>query len=110
MKKTAKSKTFWLSFIDTDSDRPVGQRFLGVAIVLVTDAEAETARRLMPPQALPGAEWIAAAARKAWALGCNPGGEIGAMELPTPPDAQWMNRLLSKEEAEAIEMAHDEQA
>ena len=76
-------KTFWMSFVD--ADRPAGHRFVGVAIVEVTDAEAAA---ILPdvqarfPHARPDAEWIAAATRKAWATGCNAGGEVGTIELP----------------------------
>lgn len=75
-------KLFWLSFCD--SDRPKGSQFLGVCIVEVTSDEAadmliELVLRF--PHAQDGAEWIAAASRKAHRLGCNPGGQMAAVEL-----------------------------
>lgn len=76
-------KTFWLSFCD--GNRPKGQQFLGVAVIDVTDDEAHEAfEDLLDrfPNAQDGAEWIAAAARKAHRLGCNPGGEVASIEMP----------------------------
>ncbi len=67
-------KVFWLSFCD--GDKPTGEQFLGAAIVEVTAEEADAAAievMLRFPLAQPGAEWLAAASRKAHALGCNPG-------------------------------------
>lgn len=100
-------KTFWLSFVDPAGRE--GHRFLGVAIVEVTDTEAAAALvdvRARFPQARPGAEWIAAAARKAWERGCNPGGEVGTMEMS--PNATISDRLpryqlLSRAELEALD-------
>ncbi len=77
------TKTYWLSFCD--GERPTGQQFLGVAIVDVTDADVDAIReelRAKFPKAKDGAEWLAAASRKAWALGCNPGGEMLSHEMP----------------------------
>src|SRR5437870_1294062 len=82
----SESKLFWLSFV-TD-DKPEGERFLGAAIVEVTSEEAAEALeeiRVKFLRAIEGAEWIAAASRKAWRTGCNPGGEMGSCEIP--PDA-----------------------
>jgi hypothetical protein len=92
-------RTFWMSFTHGDTGT-----FLGVAVIDVTEAEAAAAKRDIDvrfPQHAEGAEWMAAAQRKAWQLGCNPGGEIGFIELP--PDHPTTirvprNRLLSKEE------------
>jgi hypothetical protein len=95
------TKTYWLSFVD--EHRPAGERFLGVCIVEVTEADAAAVRPRLPPQAQPGAEWIAAAMRKAWRLGCNPGGTVASYELPGSAPASAMNRLLSADEARAIE-------
>lgn len=52
---------FWLSFVD--SSRPVGQRFLGAAII---------------PDCVNAADAIG----QAHLHGCNPGGEVAAAELP----------------------------
>lgn len=76
-------RTFWLSFVDPEL--PAGRRFLGVAIVDVSDEEARAAAEVVRqqfPHARDGAEWIAAATRKSWARGCNPGGEVACAELP----------------------------
>jgi len=83
-------KVFWLSFCD--GARHKGQQFLGACIVEVTAAEADEAAidvMLMFPLAQPGAEWIAAASRKAHRLGCNPGGEMASMEIePDHPNLE----------------------
>lgn len=76
-------KTFWLSFCD--GDRPKGRQFLGVAVVDVSAEEAADMLlevMLRFPNAQDGAEWVGAAARKAHRLGCNPGGEVGSVEMP----------------------------
>jgi hypothetical protein len=70
--------TFWLSF--ADPGRPKGTQFLGVAIVNADD--------------------FLAAVRKAHALGINPGGEVQGFETPLLPAAKYLDRLLTKEEAE----------
>lgn len=77
------AKTFWLSFCD--SSRPKGDQFLGVAVVDVNEEDA--AEALMDllvrfPLAQEGAEWIAAAVRKAHETGCNPGGAVASLEMP----------------------------
>jgi catechol 2,3-dioxygenase-like lactoylglutathione lyase family enzyme len=71
-------KTFWLSFVGDDG-------FRGVAVVEVSEEEAEQEfidAFFDYPAAGPEAGWIAAASRKAHSLGCNPGGEVGCMEVP----------------------------
>jgi hypothetical protein len=50
---------WWLSFVDPD--KPVSERFLGACCVKATDADD--------------------AVKEAWALGCNPGGEVVAFEI-----------------------------
>ena len=77
------SKTFWMSFCDPD--KPKGQQFLGACVIDVTREEADEAQidvMLRFPFAQPGADWIAAATRKAHELGCNPGGEIMTTDVP----------------------------
>jgi hypothetical protein len=98
-------KTFWLSFVD--EDRPEGDRFLGVAIVQVTEADVAAVLPQLNaqfPHRLPDSEWIAAATRKAHRLGCNPGGQVMSLELHAGevPPAIWLNRLLTRAEADAV--------
>lgn len=76
-------KVFWMSFCD--AERPKGSQFLGACVIAVTQEEADDALievALKFPNAQDGAEWIAAATKKAWACGCNPGGQVLTMELP----------------------------
>lgn len=78
------TKTFWMSFCDPE--KPSGQQFLGVSVVEVSDAEAAAEKTELDakfPRHREGAEWMAAATRKAHRLGCNPGGEIGFVEIPS---------------------------
>ena len=88
-------RTFWLSFAD-DSGH------LGVCVVDIKAEEAAASRGMidvMFPQHLEGAEWITAASSKAYAMGCNPGGEILSIEVsPTRSRSMPRNRLLSKQE------------
>jgi hypothetical protein len=92
------TRTFWLSFVDRDA--PAGQRFKGVCIIDVDELEAGMMKREVDarfPHHAADAEWLAAATRKAWEYGCNPGGEVGSMELVTTHPAP-RNRLLTREE------------
>jgi len=94
-------RTFWLSFVDPD--KPVGEKFLGVCVVDVTpeDADAEVPQLKRDfPRHQPGAEWIAAATRRAWRLGCNPGGEVGVGDITGSPEAAMAprDRLMQKPE------------
>jgi|SRR5580765_458732 len=100
-------RRFWLSFVD--QDRPEGQRFLGVCIVEVTDEDAAEAKAIIDakfPRHAEGAEWIAAATRKAWLMGCNPGGEIATADITDarPPEGVDLplHRLLQKPEMERL--------
>lgn len=101
------AKIFWMSFCD--GDRPEGQQFLGACIISVSAAEAEDCMvdmLLRFPFAQPDAEWIAAATKKAWALGCNPGGEIATHEIP--PDHPMLAHytqgiLMDRETIERID-------
>jgi hypothetical protein len=74
---------WWLSFVD--NDRPEGDRFLGVAVVPAPN--------------------VVMASQVAWALGCNPGGEVAA--YPAVPDG-WhpklahVGRLFAGDEARAF--------
>lgn len=71
---------WWLSFCDTT--RPKGEQFLGVAIVQ--------------------AGGIVSAVGEAHRLGCNPGGEVQGWPMPLVPAEEWRERLLSREEVEAM--------
>lgn len=103
------TKTFWLSFCD--DERPKGEQFLGVAVVDVTEEDAADAfgdLSLRFPHAQPGAEWLAAAVRKAHETGCNPGGEVMSMEMPPEwPDFGTCprNKLLSKARLRELALA-----
>lgn len=59
---------WWLSFVDPE--RPVGEQFLGVALVEGSDVEDVL--------------------RRAWREGCNPGGEVAsyALDLDALSNAQ----------------------
>lgn len=88
--------------------RPTGQQFLGVCIVEVTPEEAEAARldvMLNFPWAGQDAEWIGAASRRAHALGCNPGGEMAAIDITDAPVEERAKHpvgvLLSRADLEA---------
>lgn len=101
------TRRYWLSF--ADSKRPEGQRFLGVCIVEVDEEEAEDQKRRIDvqfPEHKENAEWIAAASRKAWEMGCNPGGSVQAADITeaTPPSGVEMPlyRLLSKDELDRL--------
>lgn len=79
---------WWLSFVDPDKAPPLDQQvpggpsFLGACIV-------------------PGAHWLEAV-NNAWALGCNPGGEV--VGLPTTaPDSSWIGRLLTREDIDQLD-------
>lgn len=73
---------WWMSFVDVDADP---HQFLGVAIVQAPN------------------EPMASAA--AWEHGCNPGGQVALYPWPSenPPPESVRNRLLTKEEALAVQ-------
>lgn len=100
-------RTFWLSFCD--NRLPSGHQFLGACVVDVTQEDADNIAAFISfafPQATDGAEWIAAATKKAHREGCNPGGEVASVDITDgPADALAMyprNRLISREELEAV--------
>ena len=82
------SRLYWLSF--ADDRRPPGKRSLGVSIVRVSGAEANDEIPelvLFYPNHDPiHGPWVAAAARKAWALKINPGGEVLTQRLDDQPN------------------------
>jgi hypothetical protein len=71
----------WLSFLD--DARPVGRKFLGVAIVEAADATSAVA--------------------EAWRRGISPGSKIAAVSMPLRlvPES-FRNRLLLRAEAKAL--------
>jgi hypothetical protein len=105
-------RVFWLSF--ADDDRPKGDQFLGVCVVEVSEAEAAAMRpelRERFPHHKDGAEWIAAAVRKAHRLGINPGGHVATIELPPDwplRDTIPRNLLLSKNDLHHLSTGWDE--
>lgn len=90
------TRRYWLSFVNPG-------RVNGVAIVDVTEEEAALAKVDLDerfPQHQDGAEWVAAATRKAWAEDCNPGGDVEGVditELPLPADVP-LNKFMRKPE------------
>jgi nucleotide-binding universal stress UspA family protein len=106
----SETRTFWLSFCD--ATKPKGQQFLGVAVIDVTEAMAADAlidMSLRFPQAQDGAEWVGAALREAHRLGCNPGGEVGTVDVTDAPPARLAvyprGVLLSKARMRELETA-----
>lgn len=83
-------RTYWLSFADETGS-------LGVCVVDVTEDDAAKERPRLPPTAMPGAEWLAAAIRLSWMYGCNPGGNVGLQQIPTSTPVP-RNRLLTDDE------------
>jgi hypothetical protein len=66
---------WWVSF--ADSKRPIGDQFLGVAIIKA-------------PEPLIGA--------MSWSRECNPGGEMFYVQVPDEygdPPEEWKNKLIS---------------
>lgn len=99
------TRTYWLSFCD--GEKPKGSQFLGACIVEVTAEEARDVlldldRRF--PMHAQGVEWIAAASAKAWALGCNPGGEVLSTEInpDVMPADSPIGVLMSKARIEEL--------
>jgi hypothetical protein len=95
------TRRFWLSFADPGRKR--GHQFLGVAIVEVTEEDAALAKAEVDtkfPQHQPGAEWIAAATRKAWLTDCNPGGEVACVDVTDRPldDSVPLHTFMRKPE------------
>lgn len=73
---------WWLSFCDRS--KPDGSQFLGACIVL--------------------GKGIVDAAAVARMYGCNPGGEVVGIRLPTPMDAEYLGRLLTDDELDRFGM------
>ena len=102
------TRVFWLSFCD--GGKPKGQQFLGACVVEVNDDDAREALTELVqrfPNHQDGAEWIAAAIRKAHRERCNPGGEVATADITEAPAdilARYDRcRLYSKAELEAID-------
>lgn len=92
------TRTYYLSFADDDG-------FRGACYVDVSDDDAQIAVKVLRkwwPNAAPDAEWVTAASQVARRLGCNPGGEMFAVEIPTEkiPKHVERGRLYSKAELE----------
>jgi hypothetical protein len=64
---SGKGPRWWLSFCD--ASRPEGTQFIGAAVVRGVSLDD--------------------AVRRAWAVGCNPGGEVMAFELPEEMGTEW---------------------
>jgi hypothetical protein len=72
---------YWLSFCD--NKRPEGEQFLGAAMVR--------------------AHGVLTASHVAWALGCNPGGEMACVgPFDNDPPEGFANRLLTRAEVDAL--------
>jgi hypothetical protein len=80
-----------------------------VCIVDVTEADAVQAQNMghIHPQAQPGAAWLAAAMRRAWVAGVNPGGQVGTWEITGRPEAATAprDRLMTHAELVALNLA-----
>jgi hypothetical protein len=74
----------------------------------ITAADADAARPLLPPTARPGAEWILAAQREAWRLGCKSGREVKSWELPPdhPSAAAPRQVLLTRDDLIHLGLIH----
>jgi len=70
-------RSYGLLFVD-----PATGQYLGGCVLDVTVEQAADELPSLPPTAMPGAEWLAAAVRRAWAVGANPGGQVAIAELP----------------------------
>lgn len=73
-------RQWWLSF--ADRELPKGKQFLGVAIVF--------------------ASGLGEAIEYCWDMKLNPGGEVMGIELSFFVAPEWCDRLLTKDEAEAV--------
>lgn len=90
------TKTYWLSFCDTD--RPKGQQFLGVSVIDVSEADVLEAQSVRPAHD----PWIGAAIRKSWLKKCNPGGEVLTCQLETGHELIPRDVLLAKSDLERL--------
>jgi hypothetical protein len=78
---------FWLSFVDPQ--KPSGEQFTGVALV---EAEGDTHE-----------EALKHAIRRAWATGCNPGGEIQSVLL----DGEVLDRMPNENRVRLVRAPRD---
>lgn len=87
-------RIYWLSFAGDKGN-------LGVSIVSVTDEDMSKVREERPGHDVESL-WTIAVVKRAWALGCNPGGEVMSVMLERedmPPGVEAMiNRALTAEE------------
>lgn len=97
------NRIFWLDFFD--ETRPLGEGFLGVAIIKVSKEDMEEVKpRILAqyPKAKEEAFWIGAAIERSWRMGCNPGGQVGFCEIMSKDIPLHItllyDKLLSKED------------
>lgn len=98
------TRTYWLSFCDTD--RPPGDQFLGVVVVDVTAEEALAALAIRPDMGdREHGPWIAGAIRGAWRAQVNPGGCVASVRIDGDPRAAGYPRLtlLNRADVAALE-------
>ncbi len=100
------TRRFWMSFVN-DSGPNKSDTFAGACIVEVTDTDADEALGILKadfPNHMDGAEWLAAATRKAWRLGINPGGQVASWDItdvPVPEDVDMiLDTLMDRAELE----------
>lgn len=94
------TKTFWISFCDSDTGKNIG-----VCVVEVTGEQAEEAiaihKQVNPQGEHPTDEWMIAAIGQTLLMECNPGGEVAMQEVPDPsvlPPDLPRNRLIQEDE------------
>ena len=79
--------------------------FAGVAVIDVDDDDARDEEALLRErfshEPRPDAGYAAAAARKAWDMGCNPGGQVQLAEIDATRDLP-RNRLMQRPELKAL--------
>lgn len=98
------TRTYWLSFCD--SDKPKGEQFLGACVVDVTEGQAAEAFALKPEMHdKEEGPWIGGAIRQAWLAGVNPGGQVLSARIDEAPQAALYPRLvlMSRADIEALE-------
>ncbi|HEX4915008.1 MAG TPA: hypothetical protein VFV51_13665, partial [Vicinamibacterales bacterium] len=94
------TRTFWISFCDSDTGKNIG-----ICVVEVTSEQAEEAiaihRQVNPHGEHPTDEWMVAAIGQTLLMECNPGGEVAMQEVVDPsvlPPDLPRNRLIQEDE------------